>query len=96
MLYHTDEDFTEANNLVDIYPDKLQELIELWWSEAEHYGVFPLDGRSMDKKMADMNKIKAPSFEPTLKVFYTTETPFHGFIAPDLRNENFEITVKYL
>ena len=42
-LYHIDEDFSECNNLADQHPEKLAELVELWWSEAEINGVLPLD-----------------------------------------------------
>ena len=34
-LYHVDEDFSECNNLAAEHPEKLAELVELWWSEAE-------------------------------------------------------------
>ncbi|HZH58761.1 MAG TPA: arylsulfatase, partial [Metabacillus sp.] len=95
-LYNTDLDFTETNNLADIYPDKLRELIDLWWKEAETYGVFPLDGRSLDKKLEGMKKAKAQFSEPTFKVFYPAEVPFHGAIAPDLRNKEFEISAEVI
>ncbi|MGB5756393.1 MAG: arylsulfatase, partial [Acidimicrobiales bacterium] len=42
-LYHVDEDFSESHNLADERPDKLAELVDLWWSEAEEHGVLPLD-----------------------------------------------------
>ncbi|MCP5034886.1 MAG: arylsulfatase, partial [Actinomycetia bacterium] len=42
-LYHLDDDFSECNNLAEGHPEKLAELIELWWSEAERHGVLPLD-----------------------------------------------------
>lgn len=41
-LYNIIEDPTESNNLADEYPDKLQELIELWDEEAWKYNVYPL------------------------------------------------------
>ncbi|MCP5035010.1 MAG: arylsulfatase, partial [Actinomycetia bacterium] len=37
-LYHLDDDFSECNNLAEGHPEKLAELIELWWSEAERHG----------------------------------------------------------
>ncbi len=42
-LYHVDEDFSETRNLADEQPEKLAEMVDLWWSEAEANGVLPLD-----------------------------------------------------
>ncbi|MGH1489268.1 MAG: arylsulfatase [Acidimicrobiales bacterium] len=41
-LYHLDEDFSEANDLAESHPEKLAELTELFWVEAEKYGVLPI------------------------------------------------------
>jgi len=41
-LYNLDEDFSQAENLADKYPDKVRELTELFWAEAEKYQVLPL------------------------------------------------------
>ena len=41
-LYHTDEDFSEKHDLAAEYPEKLEELKELWWHEAGKYGVLPM------------------------------------------------------
>ena len=45
-LYHTAEDRSESHNLAEQYPDKLQELINLWFFEAGKYQGLPLDDRS--------------------------------------------------
>jgi len=45
-LYQTVEDRSESHNLAAQYPDKLQELINLWFFEAGKYQGFPLDDRS--------------------------------------------------
>ena len=42
-LYHLDQDLAEIDNLADQHPEKLREMIDLWWREAEQYGVLPLD-----------------------------------------------------
>jgi arylsulfatase len=42
-LYHLDEDFSECHNLAESHPEKLTEMIELFWSEAEKYGVLPIE-----------------------------------------------------
>ncbi|MEG9862662.1 MAG: arylsulfatase [Parvularculales bacterium] len=46
-LYHLDEDFSECNNLAAEHPEKLKEMIALWWEEAERHGVLPLDDRNL-------------------------------------------------
>ena len=47
-LYHLDEDFSESRNLAETHPEKLAELIDLWWAEAEAHGVPPLDDRTIE------------------------------------------------
>jgi arylsulfatase len=42
-LYNLDEDYSEANNVADKYPEKLKELQDYFWMEAAKYQVFPLD-----------------------------------------------------
>jgi len=46
-LYHLDEDFSETRNLAQDHPEKLRELIDLWWVEAGRHGVLPLDDRGL-------------------------------------------------
>ena len=42
-LYNVKEDFSEANNLADKYPDKLREMQRLFYIEAVKFNVLPLD-----------------------------------------------------
>jgi arylsulfatase len=44
-LYHTDTDRSECHNLADQEPERLRDLITLWYSEAGANGAFPLDDR---------------------------------------------------
>jgi arylsulfatase len=43
QLFHTDEDRSEAQDLADQHPDKLEELKALWLEEAKKYDVLPLN-----------------------------------------------------
>jgi arylsulfatase A-like enzyme len=43
-LYYLPDDFTQARNLAVEHPDKVAELKELFWQEAERYKVLPLLG----------------------------------------------------
>ena len=41
-LYYLPDDFTQANDLAAEHPEKLAELKELFWEEAEKHNVLPL------------------------------------------------------
>jgi arylsulfatase len=45
-LYHTDIDRSELHDLAGSEPDRLNELVSLWYAEAGANGAFPLDDRS--------------------------------------------------
>ena len=45
-LYHTDVDRSEVHDLAAEHPDKVRELVGLWYAEAGANGAFPLDDRS--------------------------------------------------
>lgn len=43
-LYYLPDDFSQAKDLAAEHPDKVSELTELWWQEAERNRVLPLLG----------------------------------------------------
>src|SRR5207237_693434 len=45
-LYNTDIDRAELTDLAAEQPDKVRELVNIWFSEAGANGAFPLDDRS--------------------------------------------------
>jgi arylsulfatase len=45
-LYDLRNDFSEHDDLADAHPDKVAELVERWWAEAERFQVLPLDERA--------------------------------------------------
>ena len=45
-LYHTDTDRSECHDLAAREPERLRDLINLWYAEAGANGAFPLDDRS--------------------------------------------------
>ena len=44
-LYHLDSDFSECTDLAGQQPQRLQQMVALWWQESERHGVLPLDDR---------------------------------------------------
>ena len=59
-LFHVDEDRAEADDLAAEHPDKLKQLIEVWFEEAGKYDVLPLDDRHPWEIIADVR----PQTEP--------------------------------
>ncbi|MEM8621481.1 MAG: arylsulfatase [Actinomycetota bacterium] len=47
-LYNLTDDPSECANLASERPERLGELIDLWWREAERNGVLPLDDRTIE------------------------------------------------
>jgi arylsulfatase len=89
-LYHTAEDFSEANNLAAANPAKLKELQGVFDREAKKYNVLPLDASFVAR--SDV------SIRPSLTRGRSTFTYFPGTIripegtAPNVRNKDFTIT----
>lgn len=91
-LYHTDEDFSEANDLAKLFPDKLNELISHWWYEAGMYGVLPLLESHFRKRdgFNFNNMLKfAPSVDRTHYTFYGEMD--NNCLTPKLANKSFTI-----
>jgi arylsulfatase A-like enzyme len=44
-LYHLALDRSECDDLAEAMPEKVADLVELWWRDAEEYGVLPVDDR---------------------------------------------------
>jgi arylsulfatase len=88
-LYHVDEDRAEANNLADQYPEKLKELIDLWFSEAEKNFVLPLD----DRTAVEMLAIERPAEEAPREryIYYPGTAPVPEGVAVNVRGRSYKI-----
>ncbi|MGI9612625.1 MAG: arylsulfatase [Acidimicrobiales bacterium] len=47
-LYDLSADPSECNDLAEAEPERLAQMIELWWEEAEAHNVLPLDERRLE------------------------------------------------
>ena len=63
-LYNLNEDVTEADDLAAKMPDKLKELQEVFYAEAEKYDVLPLDNSTLARFLT-----QRPSTTAGRKVF---------------------------
>lgn len=69
-LYDLRNDYSQYNNVAAQYPQKLKELEDAFWIEAQKYQVLPLDDRLAER----MN----PALRPSLIAGRTTFTYFQG------------------
>lgn len=59
-LYHMPADFSEVNDLAASQPERVRRMADLWWQEAERFGVLPLDDRESERAL-DWFRSTAPS-----------------------------------
>ncbi|QDU93831.1 arylsulfatase [Lignipirellula cremea] len=90
-LYHVDEDFSQANDLAQENPEKLDEMVKLFFAEASRYSVLPLD----DRKTARLNVDNRPSLTQGRKKFnYPNLLRLPEGAAPDLKHKSHTVTAK--
>ena len=91
-LYNTNEDNSQANNLVDKFPDKLKELQAAFEVEAKKYNVYPLDSSFAARF--------DPSIRPSLTRGRQEFTYYPGMIripegsAPNFTNKSFSVAAE--
>ena len=56
-LHKIDEDFSECHDLASQNPDKLKEMQDIWWQQAEANRVLPLD----DRTLVDILQFRQPN-----------------------------------
>jgi arylsulfatase A-like enzyme len=91
MLFHQDEDFSESTDVAAKYPEKLEELKQLWWAMASKYKVLPLDGRGIQRLLTPRPQMSGPRD----KYVYFPETgEVEAVNAADMRNRSYSITAE--
>ena len=87
-LYHIAEDPTESTDVAADHPDRLRDLIGLWWEEAEKYKVLPLDGSLQPRLAAERPQT---SKARTRYVYYPGGSVVPAFAAPPVYNRAYSI-----
>jgi len=87
-LFHLGRDFSEVHDLAGREPERLAEMIKLWWSEAEKHNVLPLDDR-FGPRFAE----NAARFQGARNhfVFHAGMGHVPTDVAPDVRSRNYTI-----
>ncbi len=94
-LYNVDEDFSMANDLAQVYPQKLEELKKVFYAEGLKHNVFPIDGRG-GYVMSYPDRVGRPTIMGERKEITLYEgmghLSEHAFLS--LKNHSFTITAE--
>jgi Sulfatase len=90
-LYDLSVDMSECNDLADALPNKLRELIDLWWSEAERHEVLPLDDRGIEL-FGVRHRAHSPHPENRRYVYRPPMSPMPGQASAVVGGRNFDLT----
>ena len=85
-LYHVVEDFSEVKDLAETHPDKLAELKDLWWREAERFQALPLNNQP--------GRFGDPRYRRDRHEFVGPVGPLPEALAPNLKNRSFVIAAE--
>src|SRR4051812_14660824 len=88
-LYHTDDDRSELHNLAAEHPEKVRELVNLWFSEAGANGAFPLDDRSALEIILTPRPVLSPARDRYIYFPDAAEVPESQ--AVNVRNRSYTI-----
>ena len=91
-LYRLDDDFSEANDLAQSMPEKLNELKAKFDAAAEKYHVYPLDDRGAARLGGP--KPPPPGSDPkaTSFTYYPGATRLAENAAPPMKNRSWTLT----
>ena len=86
-LYHLDQDFSECRDLAQTHPEKLKQLVDLWWAEAKGGNALPLD----DKWAARSNVNRGVAARRFYRFFPGLER-IDRIMAPDIARRSYSIS----
>lgn len=88
-LYHVAEDRNEMHNLAKKYPEKVRELVCLWFAEAGRNQIFPLDDRTAIEILSTEKPTEAAASNRA--VYYPDSSPIPESVSINLRGRSFAI-----
>ncbi len=91
-LFDTEKDPSECRDLAAEHPEKLQELIGLWWAEAGRYQALPLENRGVVEILTtDRPQLTKPR---NRYVYYPGCAEVPESVAPNIRNRSYTVAVE--
>jgi arylsulfatase len=89
QLYHVTDDVSEVHDRSAEFPEKVQELVAVWWDEARRNDVLPLDNRVLD---AMAHKHDRRRYQDTYR-YFPGGAQVPEWVAVDVRNRSHSMTV---
>jgi arylsulfatase len=89
-LYHVAEDFSERYDLAEAEPERLAELVELWWQEARSHNVLPLDNRPL---AALLDPRPSRARDRSRYQYFPDAAPVPESMGANVRNRSHSMTV---
>src|SRR3954465_8734175 len=91
-LFDVEADPSECHDLADEQPEKLKELVALWWSEANTYGALPLESRdAIGILLAPRPQLSKPRDR---YVYYPDCAEVPESVTPNIRNRSYAVAVE--
>jgi arylsulfatase len=87
-LYNIAEDPIQQVNVADQYPEKVKELEQLFWEEADKYDVYPIGGSLGRTLQPESNpqRVAKKHWELTTNVYRVPE-----LAGPEIKSTNYEV-----
>jgi len=91
-LFDTEADPSECHDVSEQHPDRLQELIALWWAEAGARQALPLESRNAIEILgAERPQLSKPR---SRYVYYPGGAEVPESVAPNIRNRSYTIAAE--
>jgi arylsulfatase len=90
-LYDLRNDFNEVHDLAAREPDRLAQMIDRWWAEAEAHQVLPLDDRFGERFAENAARVHG---ERVHYEFWAGMGHLPTDVAPDLRSRSYRIVAE--
>jgi arylsulfatase A-like enzyme len=91
-LFDTEKDPCECHDLAEQHPEKLQELIGLWWAEAGRYEALPLENRDAIEILTTERPQLSKSRDRY--VYYPGCAEVPESVAVNIRNRSYTLAVQ--
>jgi arylsulfatase A-like enzyme len=91
-LFDTDADPGESHDVSEAHPQKLRELIDLWWTEVGRYQALPLESRDA---IAILTTPRPQLSRPRDRyTYYPGGAEIPESVAPNIRNRSYTIAAE--